>query len=89
MSYDIDYESASQQASAANEVCENECRKAQSAAILVTFGLPFRLVSPRVWQATEPYPGHWTHHVVVSGVEELDAELMGWIDASYDFSQGK
>lgn len=57
--------------------------------VLVTFGLSHRLDSPRVWNAAEPYPNRWTHHVVVSSAEEVDAELLGWIREAYDFSMSK
>lgn len=54
--------------------------------ITVTFGLGRRVDSPRIDIATEPYPGRWTHHVLVSSTEEIDSELMGWIREAYDFS---
>ena len=57
--------------------------------ILVTFGLVRRLESPRIAVATEPYPNRWTHHVVVSRVEELDGELMGWLEEAYPFAMNK
>lgn len=57
--------------------------------ITVTFGLGRRVESPRIDIVTEPYPGRWTHHVLVSSAEEIDGELMGWIREAYDFSAGK
>lgn len=57
--------------------------------LLVTFGLGYRLDSPRIAAAAEPYPGRWTHHVVFSRQEQADAELMGWIREAYAFSQSK
>lgn len=57
--------------------------------ILVTFGLGYRLDSPRIAAAAEPYPGRWTHHVVVSREEQVDGELMDWIREAYGFSQSK
>lgn len=57
--------------------------------ITVTFGLGRRVDSPRIDIATEPYPGRWTHHVLVSSTEEIDGELMGWIREAYDFSADK
>lgn len=54
--------------------------------ITVTFGLGRRVESPRIDIVTEPYPGRWTHHVLVSSAEEIDGELMGWIREAYDFS---
>ena len=57
--------------------------------ILVTFGLPIRLDSPRIAVAVEPYPSRWTHHVLISDEGQLDGELMGWIQSSWDFSESK
>lgn len=57
--------------------------------VLATFGLGYRLESPRVAVAAESYPGRWTHHVVLSREEEVDGELMSWIQEAYAFSQSK
>ena len=57
--------------------------------ILVTFGLPCRVDLPRIAVATEPYPGRWTHHVVVSREEEVDEELIGLLEGAWGFSEGK
>lgn len=57
--------------------------------MIVTFGLPVRLEAARIRQATEPYPNRWTHHVWVNGVEEIDAELLGWIEQAYLFASRK
>lgn len=57
--------------------------------LLVSFGLGYRLDSPRIMQSVEPYPGRFTHHVLVEAEEELDGELMGWIQEAYHFSQIK
>lgn len=61
----------------------------QGEYIVVTLGLGQRVDSPRVWAATEPYPGRWTHHVPVRDVEELDGELMDWVEQAYTFSREK
>ena len=57
--------------------------------LIVTFGLPYRVESPRVWQAVEPYPGHWTHHVILGGKEEIDGTLLGWIEEAWRFASRK
>ena len=57
--------------------------------LLVTVGLPYRLDSPRVAVASEPYPGRWTHHVLVSEPGQIDAELMGWLREAWDFAESK
>ena len=57
--------------------------------IVVTFGLSYRKESPRRDAATEPYPNRWTHHMLISRTEEIDDELMGWIEEAAVFSAGK
>ena len=57
--------------------------------LTVTFGLRYRVTSPRIDVATEPYPGRWTHHVMIGSAEEVDAELMGWILEAAASSSGK
>ncbi len=57
--------------------------------ITVTFGLGYRKESPRIDAATEPYPNRWTHHMLISQVDEVDDELMGWIKEAGAFSAGK
>lgn len=57
--------------------------------ILVTFGLSYRLDSPRIAVAVEPYPNRWTHHVVVSQGTQIDDELLAWLREAYDFSNAK
>ena len=57
--------------------------------ILVTFGLSYRLDSPRIAVAVEPCPDRWTHHVVLSAPEQVDGELMAWLEEAYTFSAVK
>lgn len=57
--------------------------------LTVTFGLRDRAASPRIDAAVEPYPGRWTHHVMIGSAEEVDEELMGWIREAAAFSDGK
>ena len=68
------------------------CRKTKdrpSIWMTVTFGLNYRMDSPRIDVATEPYPNRWTHHVMVGSEEEIDEELMGWICEAAEFSASK
>ena len=57
--------------------------------IVITLGLPAPLDSERVAVKTEPYPGRWTHHIVVNKPEELDDELLSWVREAYDFAAVK
>ena len=70
----------------------NPCRSAKNRPavwVTVTFGLGYRKKSPRIDVATEPYPGRWTHHVMVGTPDEIDEELLGWIQEAADFSAAK
>jgi len=57
--------------------------------LTVTFGLPDRVVSPRIDQAAEVRPGRWTMHVKVYCPTEINAELMDWLGAAYAFAAHK
>lgn len=47
------------------------------------------LESDRVAAKTEPYPGRWTTHFVISSPSDLDEELFDWIEQAYQFAQAK
>ena len=57
--------------------------------LVVTVGLGYRLDSPRVAAASEPYPGRWTHHILVAEEDQIDGELMGWLQEAWDFGARK
>lgn len=57
--------------------------------LVVTVGLHRRLDSPRVAVAVEPYPGRWTHHILLTAAEEADGELMDWMAEARDFAVSK
>ena len=66
-------------------------RRAQRppAWLTVSFCLPYRLDSPRVDAATEPYPNRWTHHVLLGGPEELDDQVRGWLREAAAFAEAR
>ena len=66
-------------------------KKADMPAVyfVLTLGMPCPLESDRIAIKTEPYPGRWTTHIVVSTMEELDPELFDWIKQAYEFAQNK
>ena len=57
--------------------------------LLLSFGLSYRKEDPRIVQAVEPYPNRWTHHVLLTALEEVDDTLMGWVEEAYRFSMVK
>lgn len=54
--------------------------------LLLTFGLGEPVEHPRIAVKTEAAPGRWTHHVVISGPEQVDETVMEWLRAAYRFS---
>ena len=57
--------------------------------IVVTFGLKHKVESPRIDIVTEPYPNRWTHHLLISRLDEIDEELMGWMKKAAAFAAVK
>jgi len=57
--------------------------------IILTFGLCRQISHPRIAVSTEPYPNRWTHHVIIQSADEIDAQVMAWIDEAYYFSLNK
>ena len=57
--------------------------------LTLTLGLPYPLESERAAVKTEAYPGRWTTHIVLGSKEELDGELLGWLEEAYAFSERK
>ena len=59
------------------------------AKLMVSFGLDHRVESPRIFAAVEPYPNRWTHHLLLSAPDEVDEQLMDWLQEAACFSQNK
>ena len=57
--------------------------------LVITLGMPYPLESPRVAVKTEPYPGRWTTHILISSISDLDEELFEWVAQAYEFSEKK
>lgn len=53
--------------------------------IILSFGLNREISHPRLVGTTEAYPGRWTHHAIISRMEEIDEVLLRWIDEAYDW----
>ena len=57
--------------------------------LVFTLGLNRKLENPRVAYVVEPYPGRWTHHILIQSEEEIDVELIEWIKEAYYFAKMK
>lgn len=56
------------------------------AYLVVSFGLGYRAVSPRIAAVAEPRPNRWTHHVPIVRADETDDELLSWLKEASAFA---
>ena len=61
----------------------------RTGALLATLGLGRRVEHPRILQAVEPYPGRWTHHLLLTAPEDVDGLLAAWLAEAYRFAREK
>ena len=54
--------------------------------LIVSFVLPARVASERIWQAVQSAPGRWTHHIKITAAEEMDDKFLGWLTAAFLFA---
>ena len=64
-------------------------RKKDGDALKLSFCLPGKVVNERIWMQVEPYPGRFMHHMFIRSVQELDAEVIAWLDAAAEFAGRK
>ena len=64
-------------------------RDRDAGRIGLTLGLGAPVTSARIAEAVEPYPGRWTHHLLLSSPAEIDAELLGWLDEAHSFAASR
>jgi hypothetical protein len=57
--------------------------------IILSFGLNRKEDHPRIMQSTEPYPGRWTHHIILQNEDEIDDQIMEWLSEAYHFAMIK
>lgn len=58
-------------------------RKADAGAVMLSFGLPGRMESPRIQYAAEVAPGRWMHHMIIRSADDIDGEVAGWLEAAW------
>lgn len=57
--------------------------------LTITFGLNHLMESERIDAASEPYPKRFTHHMMVGKREDIDAELLSWLQEAAVFAAEK
>jgi hypothetical protein len=50
---------------------------------VLSIALPERVDSPRFKQVVSPAPHVWMHHLELTGPDDLDDEVVGWLHAAY------
>lgn len=58
-------------------------------SVVLSFGLDHRVESKHIAEAVEPYPGRWTHHIIIQDEADLNTDVNKWIRQAYAFSQGR
>jgi hypothetical protein len=58
----------------------------RKASVLLTIKSLEEINSPRVRKALKSSARRWYNDVVIESADEVDAELLGWIEASYEMS---
>ncbi|MBP1744710.1 MAG: hypothetical protein H6Q58_1688 [Firmicutes bacterium] len=64
-------------------------KKRPKNSIVLSFGLDHRVESKQIAEAVEPYPGRWTHHIIIQDETELNTDVYKWLRQAYAFSQGR
>nr|WP_321302700.1 DUF5655 domain-containing protein [uncultured Trichococcus sp.] len=56
-------------------------------SLVLSFGCGRRIVHEQIVEAIEPYPGRWTHHVIIAEEADLTAAVDAWLREAYRFSE--
>jgi hypothetical protein len=52
-------------------------------SITLTFSLDHQVRDHRIKQSVEPYPGRYTHHVVITRAAEFDTQVKRWLTEAH------
>lgn len=55
--------------------------------IVLTFGLNHRIENEQIVESVEPYPGRWTHHIIIGNRSDLNENVFKWLRQAYAFSK--
>lgn len=62
-------------------------RKRPLHSLVLSFGCGRQIVHDQIVEAIEPYPGRWTHHVIIAEEADLTASVDAWMREAYRFSE--
>lgn len=55
--------------------------------VVFSFGNDIETKNPRIIEAKEVSPKRWIHHVLISKLEDVDAQMLAWLKISYRATQ--
>jgi len=55
-------------------------------SMVLTFGVARHIKNKQIVQAVEPYPGRWTHHIIIQNKKDLNNNVYKWLQEAYTFS---
>ncbi|GAB2673842.1 DUF5655 domain-containing protein [Thalassiella azotivora] len=58
--------------------------RSPSAELVLSLALPEEVDSPRFKQVVRPSPRHWMHHLELRHVDDVDAEVRGWLVRAWE-----
>ncbi len=58
-------------------------------SLVLTIGLKRKISSCRIAEAIEPYPGRWTHHIIIESEDDLDEDVLSWLQEAYRSAQSE
>jgi len=58
-------------------------KKQPESSITLSFSMDHRVEDPRIKASLEPYPGRFTHHVVITRASKLDTKVKRWLHTAY------
>lgn len=62
-------------------------RKQPMHSLVLSFGCGRQIVHDQIVEAIEPYPGRWTHHVIIAEEADLTGAVDAWLREAYRFSE--
>jgi len=62
-------------------------RKRPMHSLVLSFGCGRKIEHEQIVEAIEPYPGRWTHHVIIAEAADLTADVDDWLREAYRFSE--
>lgn len=58
--------------------------KGKVAPLVLTISLPDRDSSTRWKEVVEPYPGRFIHHLELYSLQDIDEQVVGWLQAAWE-----